>query len=112
VGILLADAHDGTVFTINPAARETFGEGAFAGQNIREYPNMGLLDKDGRPVEAVDYPLARSIQRGETIEARPFLLRRRDGSLRPISVSSRPIRSDEGKLIGGLMMIRDPESKG
>lgn len=111
VGILLADAHDGTVFTINPAARETFGSGAFAGQNIREYPKMGLLDKDSVAVAAGDYPLARSIQRGETVESRPFLLRRGDGSLRPISVSSRPIRSDQGKLIGGLMMIRDPEAK-
>lgn len=110
VGILLADAHDGTVFTINPCARKTFGDGAYPGQNIREYPKMGLLDNGGNAVAAEDYPLARSIQRGETIESRPFLLHHADGAMRHLSISSRPIRSDEGKLIGGMMMIRDPEA--
>lgn len=109
LGIILADGNDATIFMVNPSAHNTFGNGIFPGQKLYEYSRMGLLDMDGKPIPAEDYPLARSIQRGETIESRLFLLRYSDGSMRHISVSSRPIQSDEGALIGGMMMARDPE---
>jgi PAS domain S-box-containing protein len=111
LGIILADGNDATIFMVNPCARNTFGNGVFPGQKLSEYSRMGLLEVDGKPIPAEDYPLARSIQRGETIESRPLLIRRSGGSISHLSVSSRPIRSDEGELIGGMMIVRDPQAE-
>jgi PAS domain S-box-containing protein len=109
VGIVIADGNDAAIFMVNPCAHRTFGNRVFPGQKMPEYGQMGLLDAGGCPLTLEDYPLARSIQRGETIESRPFLYRRASGVMAHLNISSRPIRSDEGKLIGGMMMIRDPE---
>lgn len=112
IGIVLADGHDGTIYMVNPKARAILGGGAFPGQKLTEYGLMGILDVDGKPVPPEEHPLARAIQRGETIQSRPFRLRRGDGTQVRFSVSSRAIRSDEGRLIGGLMILRDPDSAG
>jgi PAS domain S-box-containing protein len=110
VGIVIADGNDATIFMVNPCAHRTFGNRIFSGQKFLEYGLIGLEDVHGRSLGPEEYPLTRSIQRGETIDSRPFLFRRSNGALAHLSVSSRPIRSDEGKLIGGMMLIRDPEN--
>lgn len=109
VGIIIADGNDATIFMVNPSARTTFGNSIFPGQKFHEYGKIGLLDLEGHRLTAEEYPLTRSIQRGEIIESRPLLLRRPGGAVAHVSVSSRPIRSDEGKLIGGMMMVSDLE---
>ncbi|HWE84455.1 MAG TPA: EAL domain-containing protein [Terracidiphilus sp.] len=109
VGIVIADGADAAIFMVNPCAHQTFGDGLFPGQKLPEYSRMGLLDPGGRPLSPEEYPLARAIQRGETIESRPYLLRRPSGVVAHLSISSRPIHSDEGALVGGMMLVRDPE---
>lgn len=109
IGMVIADGNDAAIFMVNPCAHETFGDRIFPGMKFPEYPRMGLLDTSAQPLPPEEYPLARAIQRGETIESRPFLFRRSSGVLVHLSISSRPIRSDEGKLIGGMMLVRDPE---
>lgn len=107
IGLVLADGSDGTICLVNPSARETLRDGAFPGQRLTEYGLMGIHDLDGRMIPPDEHPLARAILHGETIESRPFRLQR-DGT-RPhrLSISSHPIHSDAGQLIGGIMMIRD-----
>lgn len=109
IGIILADGRDAAIFMVNPCAHITFGNNVFPGQKLHEYGRMGLLDAQSHPLAAEEYPLARSIQRGEVIESRPLLFRRANGAVAHLSVSSRPIRSDKGKLIGAMMMVHDPE---
>ena len=107
IGIVLADGHDGTIYMVNPKAKAILGGGAFPGQKMTEYGRMGLLDLEGKPVPPEQHPLARAIQHGETIESQPFLLRRADGTQGNLSISSRAILSDEGRRIGGMLMICD-----
>jgi len=58
-----------------------------------------------------DHPLARSIQRGDRLESLPVLHRLPDGSTSRLVVSSRPILSEEQKIVGGMMMVRGPETR-
>lgn len=109
VGIVLADGTDGAVVMVNPKAKNKFRSGVFPGQKFTEYERMGLLRNDGRRLPPAEHPLARAIQHGETIDARPFLLYRADGTSEEISISSRPILSDEQQLIGGVMTIEDAQ---
>jgi PAS domain S-box-containing protein len=107
VGLVLADGNDGTICLVNPSARETLKDGAFPGQRLTEYGLMGIRDLDGRVIAPEEHPLARAILHGETIDSQPFRIERDSEGPHHLSISSHPIRSDEGQLIGGIMMIRD-----
>jgi PAS domain S-box-containing protein len=111
VAMVLADGSDGVIFKVNSRARHIFGGSAFPGQKLDEYVSMGLLDENGRPFSTGDHPLARSIQRGDRLELLPVLHRQADGSIDRLFVSSRPILSEQHKIVGGMMMIRDAASK-
>jgi hypothetical protein len=107
--MVFAYGSDGVIFKVNSCARQIFGDGAFPGQKLDEYGRMALLDEHGRPFSTEDHPLARSIQRGERFESLPVLRRQPDGSLVRLSVSSRPICSEENQIVGGMMMVRAAE---
>jgi PAS domain S-box-containing protein len=105
VALVLADGSDGTICLINPSASQILKEGVFPGQRLTEYGLMGIRDLDGHVIPPEEHPLARTILHGETIESRPFRIDRERP--RRLSISSHAIRSDEGKIIGGVMMIRE-----
>ncbi|UWZ86170.1 EAL domain-containing protein [Occallatibacter riparius] len=106
VGMILADGNDGVIFKVNACAHQFFGNCAFPGQRLDEYVCMGLLDEHGRAFTMEEHPLARSILRGDRLESLPVLHRQPDGSLAHLYVSSRPIFSDQQKIVGGMMMVR------
>ncbi len=110
IGIVLADGHDGTITMVNPLARKILGDGVAVGLKFTEYERMGVRDVDGQPLALEKCPLARVIQRGEPVEARTYLLQRADGTMVPVVISARPIYSDTGELIGGMMVVREPET--
>jgi PAS domain S-box-containing protein len=107
VGVVVADGLDGTIRIVNPQARAALRGGAFPGQRLTEYARMGVLSVDGQPIPPEQHPLARAIRFGEAVESQPFLVRRPDTTLHPVTLSSRAIRSDEGQIIGGVMTIHD-----
>jgi PAS domain S-box-containing protein len=88
-------------------AKAIFESSVFPGQKLAEYGLMGVLTADGRALLPNEHPLYRAIQRGEEIEFQPFTHRRSDGTYSTIALASRPVRSDEGRLVGAIMMIRD-----
>jgi PAS domain S-box-containing protein len=112
VGIIIADALDGAISMVNPAAKDILGDAVFPGQKLAEYGGWGLTHADGRVLEADEYPLARAILRGEAADVLQLLLQRSDGSQLNLSLSGKPIHSEEGQLIGGVMMIRTLDDAG
>ncbi len=107
VGVILADANEGTIFMVNPQARAIFGEVAFAGQKLSEFAPPGMTDATGVPVGVGENPLARAMQHGETTDPRMMFYRRADGTRIRIMISSKPIYADNRKLIGALMIVRE-----
>jgi PAS domain S-box-containing protein len=106
-GIVIADGADGTIVMVNPQAKAIFGSSVFPGQKLAEYGLMGVLTADGRALLPNEHPLFLSIQRGEEIAFQPYTHRRWDGTYASIALASRPVRSDEGRVVGAIMMIRD-----
>lgn len=103
--LILADAVDGAIFMINPAAQRIFGDSAFAGQRLPQYVQMQLISpRDKLPMRAEEYPLAKAILRGETTGPNEYLLPAADGALQHLQLSARPIYANGGELIGGLMI--------
>jgi len=111
VGIILADAADGTVIVVNPKANEILRGTVFPGQRLREYKQLKLFNVDGTPIPPDEFSLFRSIQRGETIEARDMLFERPDGTRAHLVVSARPIDALDGQRIGALAMIQELEGQ-
>jgi PAS domain S-box-containing protein len=112
VGIALADTQDLRIYMVNPVAAEIFGGTLFAGQTLTEASRLPLTRIDGSELRAEDFPLARTLLRGETVGAQRLKFKRSDGTVIPLEISSKPVFANEGSLIGGLMMVSDLREAG
>jgi PAS domain S-box-containing protein len=109
IGIVLADAVDGALVIVNPKAYEIFRGTVFPGQKLIEYEKVSLFNLDGTRIQPEDFPLVRSILRGQTMDAREIIYESPSGAKAHLLVSSRPIDDLEGNRIGGLAMIQELE---
>ena len=107
IGMVLADAQACTIYMVNPEADRIFRGAVFPGQKLAEYSKLGLFRIEGPALQPDELPLARSILRGEPVGAKRVEFNRPDGTQARLELSSKPIYSDDGALIGGLMMIRE-----
>jgi len=106
-GIVLADASDGSIFMINAAAENLFGGDVRPGQTIAEYAALHVTTPDGRRLQFDEFPIVRATLHGEPVPAMQIVFERSDGKRLPLCASSKPIYSDQGHLIGGLLILRD-----
>jgi len=109
IGMVLADGSDGRITMVNPLAKRILGSGISVGQKFDDYTRMGIRDVDGRLLPPEKYPLAKVLHRGQPVEPRTYLLRQTDGTMKQLVVSARPIYSETAELIGGMMLLREPE---
>jgi len=112
VGLVLADANDGAVVMVNPRATEILKGAIFTGQKLTEYTRLPVSHLDGTPLKPEEYALSRAVLRGETVERLEVIFKPADASPVQLLVSSRPIHAHDGRLIGGLLMIRCPCADG
>jgi PAS domain S-box-containing protein len=107
VGIVLADTQDLRIYMVNPVAAEIFEGALFAGQTLTEVSRLPLKRIDGAALRPEEFPLARTLLRGETVGAQRLKFTRGDGTEIPLDISSKPVFASDGSLIGGLMMVSD-----
>lgn len=105
-GILLVGSDDGGIFMVNDAATEIFGSAVFPGQKLSEYTRLPITGPDGKPLRPNQFAIVRAALQGESTEEMHVSFWKSDGVRIPLSVTGKPIKSDEGQLIGGLVMIR------
>jgi PAS domain S-box-containing protein len=105
IGMVLADAQDCSIYMVNPEAERIFRGAVFPGQKLVEYGKLGMARADGRELPPDEFPLARTMLRGEPVGMKRVNFNRPDGTQACLELSSKPIYSDDGTLIGGLMMI-------
>jgi PAS domain S-box-containing protein len=110
MAIVLADASDCSIFMVNAAARNLFGDALFPGQGLGDYGGVRITWPDGRLLRTDEFPLVRAALHGETIEAMHIVYEKPDGTHTQLSASSRPIHSDKGQLIGGLVILKQVEA--
>ncbi len=107
IGMILADAHDCTIFMVNPIAKRITAGTVFVGQKLSEYTHLAVSSADGMPLQPEEFPIYRSLMRGETVENQHLLFCPTPDVQLHLSVSSKPILSDDGHLIGCVVILNE-----
>ena len=109
---VVAEAPSGKIILINERARRMLERNAgWSGlpepEGIGDFGDLKMFRPDGRPVEMEEWPLVRSIRSGEEVrdEEQSYLLA--DGSRLTIRSDSSPIHDDEGRIVAGVLIVRD-----
>src|SRR5215212_3331836 len=109
---VVAEAPSGKIILINDRARRMLERNAgWSGlpepERIGDFGDLKMFRPDGRPVEMEEWPLVRSIRSGEEVrdEEQSYLLA--DGSRLTIRSDSSPIHDDEGRIVAGILIVRD-----
>jgi PAS domain S-box-containing protein len=112
VGVILAEAPDGQIISVNRKAEELWGDSR-GGQApkppfaIEEYAGFNIQHADGEPYELNQRPLVRSILKGETVQGEEAQIQRADGSRSVVRINSAPIRDSRGIISAGVSAILD-----
>lgn len=104
-GILIADA-DGKLILQNPAAERIWG-GSAAAKDIDGWGKYRAFHPDGRPFEARDWSMAKSLSEGTVNEAREIHFLRFDGTHGHMIGSSAPIFGAGKRVIGAVSVFAD-----
>jgi len=92
---------DGAVRSWNRAAEKLYG---YAAQEILACPGTRLAPPERREHAAANIA---AVVRGASLETFEADHVRKDGAVFPVSITASPIRNDEGRSIGGSVIIRD-----
>ncbi len=109
VGIIAAEGGTGRLLLTNEAAARITGFQHELGVTLQE--NAGRMTlrgfrTDGRPLEPVDWPLARAL-RGEIIAGEPIDLIRGDGSRASVLANAAPVRDQDGTIRAAVVAFQD-----
>ncbi len=104
-GILIADA-DGKLILQNPAA-ERIWAGSAAADDVEGWGKYRAFHPDGRPFEARDWAMAKSLSEGTVTEAREIHFLRFDGTHGHMIGSSAPIFGAGKQVIGAISVFAD-----
>jgi PAS domain S-box-containing protein len=105
VGVWMADA-DGDLILGNPAGVAIWG----GSRRVRmdEYDvYRGWWADTGKRIEAREWGMARAVTRGETSLNEIIDIESFDGVRKTISHSAAPIRADDGRILGGVVVNED-----
>ncbi len=109
-GIAVADAPDGTLRYVNQAGlsiRQKEQSEIVNGVAWNTYAERWQIrHPDGTLYQNEEVPLARAIQRGETIQEE-FIIRRDDGEDRRVLANAAPVTGEAGKIIAGVVVFLD-----
>jgi PAS domain S-box-containing protein len=98
VGVLLARMPEGEMVFHNAKSLDLLGEPMFPVGSVEALAEFGAVHPDGTPYLASDYPISRTILKGEDVEQEEVLYRRPDGRIIHLAVSSTPVfNSTEGE---------------
>ncbi|MCP3143419.1 PAS domain-containing sensor histidine kinase [Pyxidicoccus xibeiensis] len=108
VGVMLAEAPSGRILKANPhldvVLRRPFSTAETVAGYSEAYPARHL---DGRPVLPEEWPLARSVQHGETVRGETVELERGDGTHGIVELSSAPILGADGQVAAAVVLVSD-----
>jgi len=107
IGIMIAEAPSGRLSYWNEESRRIFRHGFESVQSFSDYTQCKVRRLDGSPLSIEEHPLARVLQKGETIIGEEFQIVRGDGELGLVSVNAVAIRDIWGQIVSGLAAFSD-----
>src|SRR5260370_15179535 len=106
-GVMIAEAPSGRLILVNKQAKETLGDQLPHATNIEEYVQYKASHINEQPFKPEEWPLARSLTRGEVVTDEEIEYVRGDGTPVFLSVSSAPILDHEGRIIAAVITFFD-----
>jgi PAS domain S-box-containing protein len=106
-GVIVAEAPSGRLLLGNEQADKIWGQGLKRACNVEEYEVYRGFHPDGRPYRSHEWPLARAIRKGESVQREEIRFQRGDGGLGWMSVSSAPVRDEDGRVVAGVVTFSD-----
>ncbi|MBA2406365.1 MAG: PAS domain S-box protein [Bdellovibrionales bacterium] len=104
-GVLIAEP-SGKLILRNAQMDEMLG-GFLPCEDIEEYGQYKGYKKNGEPYLSHEWPLARSLLKGEIVQNEEIQFDRLDGTQTIISTSSAPIKNEHGNIIASVVVIHD-----
>src|SRR6266576_5448721 len=101
-GVMIADAPTGTLLLANKQVEEILRQPFPQGANIEEYTQDKAFHLNKQPFKPEEWPLARSLTRGEVVRDEEIEYVRGDGTPVFLSVSSAPILDRDGRIIAAV----------
>src|SRR5581483_10417715 len=101
-GVIIAEGPSGKLLVANRQAEQIWGRPLRLGAGIAEYGEYRAWHpEDGRPFKPEEWPLSRSIAKGEIVIDEEIEYVRSDGRRGTMLVSSTPIESAAGTIVSG-----------
>lgn len=107
LGIVIADAPSGRLLFANARAEEIFGRSRPADDLHQYAANRRGFHGSGRPIEPNEWPLARAVGQGETVENEVLWVERSHGHRIEITIKAAPVRNADGAIIAGVAVFWD-----
>jgi PAS domain S-box-containing protein len=105
VGVWVADA-SGRIVANNPAGERIWRGARYV--PISEYGQYrGWWAESGKPIAAEEWALARALTKGETSNGELVRIECFDGSFKTIINSAAPLRDDQGRVSGAIVVNED-----
>ncbi len=105
--VVIAAAPSGRIMLVNKQMEELWGRPFPRAEDIAQYAQYSGYHPDGRPYQPEEWPLARSILKGEVVSGEEVNLQRPDGSRAIVSLNAAPVCDREGRIIGAVLVVTD-----
>lgn len=106
-GVVIAEAPSGRLILANKQVEELLRHPFHGAANVGEYERYKGFHSDKRPFKPEEWPLARSLMKGEVVTDEEIEYLRGDNTLIFLSISSAPIRDREGHIIAAVATFFD-----
>jgi PAS domain S-box-containing protein len=107
VGVVMAEAPSGRVVFSNQKASEIWGKPAALADRMAEYSQYEGFHPNGRPYEAHEWPMARSLRTGERVDGEEVDIVTFEGARRVVRLSSAPILDSSGRVVAAVSTMFD-----
>lgn len=107
VGVVLVDAPSGRVRLHNAAVDRIWAEPFGPFESIADHGRLSARFPDGRRVGPEDWPIARAIRHGETVQGERVRVHWANGSRTTIEINAGPVRDRDGKVVAGVAVLTD-----
>lgn len=106
-GVVIVEAPSGRVLMGNEQMESILRHPILDTPDVHAYGKWRGYHLDGRPYEAEEWPLTRSIRTGEVVQGEHVEFERGDGTRAIVAVSSAPIRDAAGHIVAGVAVNQD-----
>ena len=106
-GVIIGEAPTGRLVLGNAEVERIWGQPFQAGIGFDQYGTYRGFHPDGRPYEDDEWPLSRSLTRGEVVTGEEVDVERLDGTRGTIVVNSAPIHDADGTVTAAVCTFVD-----